>query len=459
MEDERTYSPTMTRRALLGAGAGVLAAAAAARYATAAPAQQNTQPASEGSWSLPAHDLQATRRGSSLPAMHERWRQSLAGGIPGAPAIDHGRVYAASLGGIVAAFDLAHGRELWRRDVGTAVYGSGDNARELGFFGGVALAGTSLIVASDRVFCLDAATGATRWESAPLRGSASDDYFWGPPVVVGGLVLVGSGSGGELPDTRGRLTAYSLADGALVWSAATVPEGGNGGGVIAPASVDPNLRLAYIATGSPYQAVAGANPGTCSLIAVSLLDGSIAWSDQVYEGDTRGFDFNSAPVMIGRILVAANKDGFYGWDRIARKRLWHRRLTDSIPAGSTTSGPTSGPEGGPVASDGTRAYVLSNDAATNQAVAAALDPQSGKVDWRTTLSSLTFAAPALARDLLCVAQADGTLSAHSTRDGSLVATASLGQPSTGAPAVAAGRLVVGTGAEPFLPGDSLVCLG
>jgi outer membrane protein assembly factor BamB len=448
----------MTRRALLGAGAGLLAATVATRYANAAPVARRVQQAA-GSWPLPAHDLQATRHGGPLPALRERWRRSLAGGIPGAPALAHGRAYAASLGGIVAAFRLAQGKELWRRDLGTAIYGSGDSARELGFFGGVALAGNNVLVASDRVFCLDAATGATRWESAPLRGSESDDYFWGPPVIADGLVLVGSGSGGELPDTRGRLTAYSVADGALAWSTATVPAGGNGGGVIAPCSVDLSLGLAYIATGSPYQAVAGPNPGTCSLIALRLADGSIAWSDQVYAGDTHGFDFNSAPVTIGRVLVAANKDGFYGWDRIAQDRLWHRRLTDSIPAGSTAAGPTSGPEGGPVASDGSRAYVLSNDDASGQSVAAALDPLTGNVAWQTELANLTFAAPALAHDLVCVAQSDGTFTAHSKDNGSLVGSMDLGQPSTGAPAAAAGRLVVGTGAEPFLPGDSLVCVG
>jgi outer membrane protein assembly factor BamB len=457
-EDTRLQRPAaMTRRALLGAGAGLLAANVATRYANAAPVVRRAEP-SAGSWPLPAHDLRATRQGGPLPSLRERWRQSLAGGIPGAPALDHGRVYAASLGGIVAAFQLAQGAELWRRDLGTAIYGSGDSARELGFFGGVALAGKSIVVASDRVFCLDAATGATRWQTAPLRGPDSDDYFWGPPVIADGLLLVGSGSGGELPDTRGRLTAYSLADGALAWSTATVPEGGNGGGVIAPCSVDLGVGLAYIATGSPYQAVAGPNPGTCSLIAVRLSDGSIAWSDQVYAGDTHGFDFNSAPVIIGRILVAANKDGFYGWDRIARERLWHRRLTDSIPAGGTAAGPTSGPEGGPVATDDARVYVLSNDDASGGSVAAALDPLSGNVAWQTELANFTFAAPALTHDLVCVAQSDGTLTAHSKDNGTLVASADLGHPSTGVPATAAGRLVVGTGAEPFLPGDSLVSL-
>ena len=65
--------------------------------------------------------------------------------------------------------------------------------------------------------------GARSGRSDPLRTSSSDDYFWGPPVVIGGLVLVGSGSGAELPTARGRgervlaerrLTRVEHADGA-----------------------------------------------------------------------------------------------------------------------------------------------------------------------------------------------------------------------------------------------------
>jgi outer membrane protein assembly factor BamB len=453
----------MSRRAPLGAGAGFVAAAVspkAARAAVApAPVRQASAPQGTGSWRLPAHDLSATRRGAPLAGTRRRWRNSLEGGVPGAPAIVGDRVYAASLGGDVASFDLRSGHEHWRRGFGTAVYGTGQDARQLGFFGGVAVVDGRVVAASDRVFCLDAASGRTLWSTQPLRTSTSDDYFWGPPVITGGLVLVGSGSGAELPTARGRVSAYSLKDGSLAWSTPMVPEGGNGGGVIAPASVDRRAGLVYVATGSPYQAVPGDNPGTCSLVALRLRNGSITWIDQVHKGDTHGFDFNSAPVIIRRLLVAANKDGIYAWDRVARRRLWHRQLTPAISAGNSTAGPTDGPEGGPVATDGKRVYVLSNDAAHNGGVAAALEPSSGRVIWHSKIPSFSFAAPALAGDRLCTAGADGKLRLLSARNGHLTAKIALGDPSTCPPAAAHGRIVVGTGSAPFLPGNSLICLG
>jgi outer membrane protein assembly factor BamB len=383
----------------------------------------------------------------------------LAGGVAGAPAIVDGGVFAASIGGAVGAFDLASGRARWRRRFPPAVYGSGKSARRLGFFGGVAVANGRVLAAYDRVVCLDGRSGRTVWESRPLRTSSSDDYFWGPPVAAPGVVLVGSGSGSELPTARGRLSAYSLRDGSLVWSTPTVPPGANGGGVIAPASVDLHAGLAYVVTGSPYRAVPGRNSGTCSLLALRLRDGAIVWSDQIYPGDTHGFDFNSAPVILGRLLVAASKDGFHAWDRIARRHLWHRRLTPSLPTNGGVAGPTNGPEGGPIATDGRRIYVLSNDAARKSCIAAALAPATGHVRWRQRLPSFSFAAPALAGDRLFAAGADGTLRGLRTDTGALVAAVPLGAPSTGAPAVAGGQLVVGAGAEPFLPGHLLISIG
>ena len=444
--------------------AGGVAVAALAAWLAVAAIEANTGGSHPGtaatsSWKLPAHDLAATRRGGRIAGRSVEWRADLRGGAAGAPAIVDDTVYAASIGGVIASFDLETGRAHWRRSFATPVYGSGAGTRRLGFFGGVAVAGNRVVAASDRVVALDRRTGRTIWTTKPLRTSTSDDYFWGPPVIARGLVLVGSGSGAELPTARGRLTAYSLRDGSLVWSTPTVPPGANGGGVIAPASVDLRAGLAYVATGSPYRAVPGSNPGTDSLLALRLGDGAVVWSDQIHADDTHGFDFNSAPVILGRILVAASKDGFQAWDRVTRRRLWHRRLTPALSKKGGVAGPMNGPEGGPVATDGKRVYVLSNDAARNSCVAAALAPATGHVLWRRRLPSFSFAAPAVAGARLFATGADGKLRELATATGKLVATIPLGAPSTGAPAVAEGRLVVGAGAEPFLPGHLLVAIG
>jgi len=457
--------PHLTRRALIGAGAGVAFGVLAAERADARrrPRPRDPRrhpPDRRDGWPLPAHDLAASRAGDRLLGAAVRWRATFEGGVPASAAIAGGTVFAASAAGAVAALALADGRPRWRRELGTATYGEGAGRRELGFFSGVALAGDGLLVASDRVRCLDAATGRTRWEAPPLRTPTSDDFFWGLPTVAGGLVLVGSGSGAEQPTARGRLTAYRVADGALAWSVPTVPEGGNGGGVIGPATVDARAGVVYVATGAPYGAVPGDNPGTCSLLALRLADGALLWSDQVHVADRRGFDFNSAPAIAGRLLVATAKDGVYAWDRRRRQRRWHVQLTDPLGSDEGAAGPADGPEGGPLALDRRSAYVLSNDGARGTCVAASLALADGRVRWRRELPAPAFAAPALAGgETLCVATADGLVHLLDARSGLLSGQADLGEPSAAAPVLAGGRLVVGTGAQPFVPGTTLVCLG
>jgi outer membrane protein assembly factor BamB len=447
----------VTRRALLAAGA----AAGAGVLIRPRPVEARTagaRPALGGGWRMAHHDLLGWRRGADGPRdLAERWRISLAGGVPGAPAVAGNRVYAASFGGEVAACRIESGRELWRRALPVPVYtGPAGEDVPMAFFGGPAVAAGRLAVASDRVYCLDRGSGETLWESEPLRSPESDDYFWAPPVIVGGMVLVGSGSGSE-GGGRGRLSAYDLRHGGLRWSTPTVPAGANGGGIIAPVTVDRRRGLAYVGTGAPYDAVPGANPGTSSILALRLRDGAIAWSDQVHAHEELGRDVVNAVLVGERLLVAAAKDGFYAWDRVRRRRLWHVQLTPAQSQPGTPSGPTNGPEWGPVACDGRRLYVLSNDEGSGQHVAAALEPRTGAVLWRRRLSGFSFAPPAVASGRVHASSSDGELRALRADDGEIASVGPLGEPSAGSVSAARGHALVGTGAGEHLPGAHVVC--
>jgi outer membrane protein assembly factor BamB len=238
-----------------------------------------------------------------------------------------------------------------------------------------------------------------------------------------------------------------------------VPEGQTGGGILAPATVDPLRGSVYVATGSPYAEDGVLVEGASSLVELALVDGSVRFRDQLPVGEQRGLDLNSAPLLLGRCAFATAKNGVWAWDRLARRRLWHQQLTPAASAPGAPSGPTDGPEGGPVASDGVRLYALSNDGARGTYAAAALEPRSGAVIWRRELPGFAFAAPGLAGGVLFTASAAGTLHALRTADGALLGEVALGDPSAGAVASARGRVLVGLGAAPYLPGEQLVCLG
>ncbi len=435
-----------------------LAALPFARSVAAAQGRGHGQGSQE--WQQVAHDLEATRTVRRAPSsLSIRWRQPIAGGLTGPALVVEDAVIAASLGGEVAAFDLDTGRERWRRVFPQARYGSGESEVVLGFFGGCATAAGRVLVASDRVRCLRLRDGALLWEADPLRAPGADDYFWGAPVVAAGLVIVGSGAGSEATETRGRVSAYDMHDGRLAWSTPTVPESGNGGGVLAPVSVDLQRGAVFAGTGSPYLTQPGDNPGTCSVIEVALRDGRLRWSDQLHAGDTLGLDVNSAPVLTPRVIAVTAKDGVWAWRRDSRERAWHRKVTPATPADGGPASPINGPEGGPLAFDGKRLFALSNDGDQGSGVAAALDPHTGEVRWQSALSGLTFAAPAVAGDALCLSNVSGDLEVLNVDTGAVRGRVALGGPSAGAVSAARGRILVGIGAEPFLPGGELICIG
>jgi outer membrane protein assembly factor BamB len=444
----------LTRRAMLAGSAGAIAGIGLAGSPVAWARRSAWR---QAPWPLPAHDLAGTRASRvTVGAVTERWRAHLAQGITGAPVISRDRVVAASFGGDVGAFDLDTGDQLWLRSLGTATYGTGADSRELGFFGGLAQRGDRIVVASDHVQCLDARTGATIWQAAPLRPPGGDDYFWAPPAIAGAMIVLGSGSGTEDEATRGRVSAYSLNDGKLLWSTPMVPPGGNGGGILGQPTVDLLGRRVYVATGATYVPESGSDPGTDSLVELRLDDGAIVFSDQVHAGDQLGLDLNSAAVLAGDLIVVAGKDGFRAWNRFTKRRLWHAQITPATPAPGQPADPTSGPEGGPIAFDGHRVYGLSNDSTAGTCVAVALEPGTGAVLWQTTLPAFSFAAPAVAGDAVAVPGSDGTLRVLAPANGELLSALPLLEPSSGAPSVTDRTVLVGTGAGQFLPGDSLI---
>ncbi|MFL5911855.1 MAG: PQQ-binding-like beta-propeller repeat protein [Gaiellaceae bacterium] len=456
-----TWARELTRRTLLkDSAAGALFAALGPDAVRATLAATRRRP---GDWPMTARAIDARRwTDQAVDGLREQWRLHLPGGVPGTPALVGGSVYAASFGGDIVAAELATGRERWRRSFPPAHYADATTmvgSRTQGFFAGPAVAGTSVLVAYDRMLALDIATGATRWEAAPLRAAESDDYFWGPPVIAGEMVIAGSGSGAEEAPTRGRVTAYDLSSGHKRWSTATVPPGGNGGGVIGPVTVDFGRGELFAATGAPYTAVKGSNPGTSSLLVLDISNGAVIWQDQVHAADSSGLDLNSAPVLVGSRVFVTAKDGVYAWDRLARRRLWHTQLTPARTAPGVPAGSENGPEGGPIASDMQRVYALSNDTARASFAAAALDPATGKVIWQRSLPGLVTAAPIVAAGIVYTASITGLLHALRADGGEPLGLALLGEPSSCAPAAADGRLVVGTGAAPYLPGDSVICLG
>jgi outer membrane protein assembly factor BamB len=116
------------------------------------------------------------------------------------PIIDQGRVYAISVGGILAAFDLRTGQRFWDRDIG-GLQSPWIAGRQI-----------YLITNDGQLICVAADTGFIHWVR-PLPAFVDEEehkgpILWSGPVLTGDrLLLVG---------TNGKLLAVSPGDGTII---------------------------------------------------------------------------------------------------------------------------------------------------------------------------------------------------------------------------------------------------
>lgn len=194
---------------------------------------------------------------------------------------------------------------------------------------------------------LDARSGEERWhvEIADFE----QQYFSTPaPIVVDNHVLVGTGNDLDAP---GFLQSFDPETGERQWIFYTVPmqkgdpgletwpnldRASHGGGQVwIPGSYDPETRLYIFGTGNPTPGYTGApRPGdnlfTCTLIAVHVDTGKMAWYFQTSAHDTHDWDSAQTPVLydaeIGgkmrKLVSTAARNGyFYTLDRVTGEHL------------------------------------------------------------------------------------------------------------------------------------------
>ena len=136
------------------------------------------------------------------------------------------------------------------------------------------------------------------------------------PIVVGNHVLVGTGNDLDAP---GFLQSFDPETGKLQWKFYTVPmnpgdpgldtwpsldAARHGGGQVVDSRLyDPETNLYIFGTGNPTPATPaparkGDNLFTCSLVAVNVDTGKMAWYFQTSPHDTHDWDSAQTPILI-----------------------------------------------------------------------------------------------------------------------------------------------------------------
>lgn len=242
----------------------------------------------------------------------------------------------------VWALDAREGRELWhffwKTRGGTHIANRG-----------AAIWKDSLLFETpdNHLVSLDARTGALQWHVE--IASLEQQYFSTPaPVVIGDLVLVGTGNDLDAP---GFLQAYDAATGKLVWKTYMVPMNPGdpgletwpsldaarhgGGQVWMPGSYDPETDLYITGTGNPTPAYTGVsrrgdNLFTCSLVAIRVKTGERVWNYQTSPHDTHDWDSAQTPILFDgiidgrprKLVSTASRNGmFFTLDRVTGERI------------------------------------------------------------------------------------------------------------------------------------------
>jgi alcohol dehydrogenase (cytochrome c) len=200
----------------------------------------------------------------------------------------------------------------------------------------------------DYLVSLDAKTGKERWHKTIAE--LDEGYFSTPaPLVIGNHVIVGTGNDIDSP---GFLQSFDPVTGDLQWKHYTVPmEKGDpgldtwksldaarhgGAQTWAPGAYDPETNLYIFGTGNPTPAFTNGTRGegdnlfTCSLVALNVDTGKMAWYFQTSPHDMHDYDSAQTPVLLDapfngkmrKLVITAARNGyFFVLDRVTGERL------------------------------------------------------------------------------------------------------------------------------------------
>ncbi|MEQ1975918.1 outer membrane protein assembly factor BamB [Xenorhabdus sp. SGI240] len=212
--------------------------------------------------------------------------------------------YVADRHGVVKAFDIDSGKEIWATDLSEKAGLLSSRLPAL-LSGGLTVSGDRLYVGTEqaKVIALDTTNGKVEWEST-VAGEALSR-----PVVSDGFVLIHTGNG--------MLQALNETDGSIAWSVNMDTPSLSVRGESAPA-------IAYGA------AIVGGDNGRIS--AVLLSEGQLIWQQRISQvtGSTeidRLNDVDMSPVISDNVIYAIAYNGnLVAMDMRSGQIIWKRDL-------------------------------------------------------------------------------------------------------------------------------------
>jgi polyvinyl alcohol dehydrogenase (cytochrome) len=508
--ERRAVAEYLSGRPLGGDVTGV----AAGRCSVGAPAQ--TASVAWRGWSPDPTNTrfqsaqQAGLTAEDVPRLTLKW----AFGFPDAtsawsqPTVSGGRLFVGSQNGTVYALDAKTGCVYWTFTAKGGVRTAMTVGRGTVFFGDTGA----------NVYALDVENGKQLWSRqvdehpyARVTGTPTlyEDRLY---VPVSSLEeTAASQAGYECCTFRGSLLALDVQTGKTVWQYYTIPPaealgktaagatlwGPSGVGIWSAPTIDTKRSLVYVGTGNTYSG--SAQPTGDAIIALDLKTGAVKWLKQLTANDVFGcrpgtancgaragpdFDFGTPPMFTTLsdnrdVIVVGQKSGMaYAMDPEKEGEvIWEYRAGQGSIWGGIQWG---------AAVDREHAYLPVSDIRTPAPGGLhAVRLTTGERVWYqpppplackggATCNAALISAPTLIPGVLFSGSNDGTLRAHSTKDGSILwsfdtnrefrtlngVTAGGGSIQGPGPTIAGGMLYLNSGYGDHLgrPGNVLVAL-
>jgi alcohol dehydrogenase (cytochrome c) len=204
---------------------------------------------------------------------------------------------------------------------------------------------------------LDARTGQERWHK-PIADLNQQYFSTAAPIVIGRHVLVGTGDDLDEP---AFLQSFDPETGELQWKWFATPQKAGdagletwknldasihgGGQMWIPGAYDPETQLYIVGTGNPTPAYTsgvrgdGDNLYTCSLVAINVETGKMAWYFQTSPHDTHDWDSTQTPALVNaefngkprKLVMQATRNGyFYVLDRLTGEHLRTGKFSPTV---------------------------------------------------------------------------------------------------------------------------------
>ncbi|PWU07755.1 MAG: acido-empty-quinoprotein group A [Terriglobia bacterium] len=209
----------------------------------------------------------------------------------------------------------------------------------------------------DVLIALDAKTGKEIWHK-DIADFDLQYFSTTAPIVIENHIIVGTGNDLDEP---GVLQSFDPETGSVQWKYYAVPmktgDAGletwanldaarhGGGNLWVPGSYDPETHLYIVGTGNPSPAYTsqtrgeGDNLYTCSIVAINVETGKMAWYYQTSPHDTHDWDSAQTPVLVDgeingkmrKLVLQASRNGYYfTLDRLTGEHLVTSQFSETV---------------------------------------------------------------------------------------------------------------------------------